>query len=77
AKVIPGVNEESTLLYGPEVKFKSVRLDVSKSMEAGQVSNLFAVGDGAGVSGGIVTAGVTGLIAAREIIRREGKKCEI
>ncbi|MDD5337012.1 MAG: FAD-dependent oxidoreductase, partial [Candidatus ainarchaeum sp.] len=77
AKVIPGVNEESTLLYGPEVKFKAVRLDVNKNMEAKGISNLFAVGDGAGVSGGIVTAGVTGLIAAREIIHKEGKKCDI
>lgn len=76
AKVIPGVNEESTLLYGPEVKFKAVRLQVSKNMET-NVANLFTVGDGAGVSGGIVTAGVTGLIAAREILRREGKKSEV
>lgn len=77
AKVIPGVNEETTLLYGPEAKFKSVRLDVTKKMEAKKVANLFTVGDGAGVSGGIVTAGVTGLIAAREILFREGKKCDI
>ncbi len=77
AKVIPGVNEETTLLYGPEVKFKSVRLEVSKKMEAANVANLFTVGDGAGVSGGIVTAGVTGLIAAREILLREGKKSEV
>lgn len=77
AKVIPGVNEETTLLYGPEVKFKSVRLDVTKRMETKKVANLFTVGDGAGVSGGIVTAGVTGLIAAREILGREKKECEI
>ncbi len=77
AKTIPGVNEESTLLYGPEVKFKSVRLDVSKKMEVKKLQNLFTVGDGAGVSGGIVTAGVTGLIAAREILGREGKKSEV
>lgn len=77
AKVIPGVNEESTLLYGPEVKFKSVRLDVTKKMETKEVANLFTVGDGAGVSGGIVTAGVTGLIAAREILQRQKKKCEV
>ncbi len=77
AKVIPGVNEETTLLYGPEVKFKSVRLDVSKKMETKKIANLFTVGDGAGVSGGIVTAGVTGLIAAREILSREGKKSEV
>lgn len=77
AKVIPGVNEPSTLLYAPEVKFKSIRLDVTKSLETRSVANLFTVGDGAGVSGGIVTAAVTGLIAAREILQREGKKGEV
>lgn len=76
AKVIPGVNEETTLLYGPEVKFKAVRLEMNKKMET-KIPNLFAVGDGAGVSGGIVTAGVTGLIAAREILHREGKKSAV
>ncbi|MEM4589696.1 MAG: NAD(P)/FAD-dependent oxidoreductase [Candidatus Micrarchaeia archaeon] len=75
--VIPGVNQEHTLLYAPEIKFKSVRLDINKNMECKQIKNLFTVGDGAGVSGGIVTAAVTGLIAAREIIRRENLKCEI
>lgn len=73
AKVVPGVNEDSTLLYAPEVKFKAVRLNITKNMEVKQIKNLFTVGDGAGVSGGIVTAAVTGLIAAREIILREKK----
>ncbi|MBI5018038.1 MAG: FAD-binding protein [Deltaproteobacteria bacterium] len=77
AKVIPGVDEPSTLLYAPEIKFKSVRMDMTPTMETRQVAGLFAVGDGAGVSGGIVTAAVTGLIAAREILRREGLACEL
>ncbi|MCX8202689.1 MAG: FAD-dependent oxidoreductase, partial [Candidatus Micrarchaeota archaeon] len=75
--VIPGVNQEHTLLYAPEVKFKSVRLEINRNMECKRISNLFTVGDGAGVSGGIVTAAVTGLIAAREILKRENKKCEL
>jgi hypothetical protein len=71
AKVIPGVNDQSTLLYAPEVKFKSIRLDISKKLETNQVKNLFTAGDGAGVSGGIIPAAVTGLIAAKEILTRE------
>ncbi|MEM2908643.1 MAG: FAD-dependent oxidoreductase [Candidatus Bilamarchaeaceae archaeon] len=72
ARVIPGVNDSSTLLYAPEVKFKSIRLKITKKLETEQVKNLFTAGDGAGVSGGIVAAAATGLIAAREILRREG-----
>lgn len=74
AGVIPGVNEDGTLLYAPEVKFKSVRLDITKQLETVKLKNLFTAGDGAGVSGGINGAAVTGLIAAREILRRNGIK---
>ncbi len=70
AKVIPGVNDASTLLYAPEVKFKSIRLDITKKLETAQVKNLFTAGDGAGVSGGIIPAAATGLIAAKEILAR-------
>ncbi len=69
-KVIPGVAEDETLLYAPEIKFHALRVSVSKQMET-SVKNLFAAGDGAGVSRGIVGACATGLIAAGEIIRRE------
>ncbi len=71
AKVVPGVNDQSTLLYAPEAKFKSIRLEITKKLEAAQVKNLFTAGDGAGVSGGIIPAAATGLIAAKEILRRE------
>jgi uncharacterized FAD-dependent dehydrogenase len=73
AQLLPGVNDSSTLLYAPEVKFKSIRLRITKKLEAEQVKNLFTAGDGAGVSGGIVTAAATGLIAAREILKRKKK----
>ena len=68
-KVIPGVAEDSTLLYAPEIKFHALRVNVSKKMET-NVENLFAVGDGAGVSRGIVGAALSGVVAAREIIKR-------
>ncbi len=76
AGVIPGVNEDGTLLYAPEVKFKSVRLEITKQLETTKIKNLFTVGDGAGVSGGINGAAVTGIIAAREILRRTGAKVQ-
>ncbi|MFH1285494.1 MAG: NAD(P)/FAD-dependent oxidoreductase [Candidatus Micrarchaeota archaeon] len=69
SKVIPGVAEDSTLIYSPEIKFHALRVQVNKQMET-SVKNLFAVGDGAGVSRGIVGAAVTGLIAADEIALR-------
>ncbi|MEW6053088.1 MAG: NAD(P)/FAD-dependent oxidoreductase [Nitrospirota bacterium] len=63
-KVAPGVNSEHTLLYGAEVKFYSVLPKLSDSLET-EVDNLFAIGDGAGVSRGLIQASVSGVIAAR------------
>jgi len=65
-KLIPGVASDSTLLYAPEVKFYSVRPKINKQMET-EIKNLFVAGDGAGVSGNIIGAAATGVIAAREI----------
>lgn len=69
-KVAPGVNSRHTLLYGVEAKFYSSRLDLTPTLETVQVANLFAVGDGAGVTRGLIQASVSGVIAAREVIAR-------
>lgn len=68
-RLAPGVASPHTLLYGIEVKFYSGRLGLSRCLETG-IRNLFAVGDGAGVSRGLVQASVSGLVAAREILSR-------
>ena len=68
-KMAPGVNSEHTLLYGAEVKFYSMLPRLTSSLET-EINNLFAVGDGAGVSRGLIQASVSGVIAAREIRKR-------
>jgi len=68
-RLAPGVASHHTLLYGIEVKFYSSRPQLSPTLEA-EVSNLFAVGDGAGVSRGLIQASASGVVAAREILRR-------
>jgi len=65
----PGVNSRHTLLYGVEVKFYSSRLELSPSLES-QVRNLFACGDGVGVTRGLVQASASGVVAARAILER-------
>jgi uncharacterized FAD-dependent dehydrogenase len=67
--IAPGVNSEHTLLYGAEVKFYSMLPKLTRFLET-EIENLFAVGDGAGVSRGLIQASVSGVIAAREIARR-------
>jgi uncharacterized FAD-dependent dehydrogenase len=68
-RLAPGIASPHTLLYGVEVKFYSGRLDLTSCLETG-IENVFAVGDGAGVSRGLVQASVSGVVAAREVLRR-------
>ncbi len=72
-KIAPGIASRDTLLYGTEMKFYSSRLQLSKSLET-RIRNLFTIGDGAGVTRGLVQASASGVIVAREIIKREEKK---
>ena len=67
--VAPGVYSRHTLLYGVEVKFYSSRLELTSELETG-IKNLFAAGDGAGVSRGLVQASACGLVCAEAIISR-------
>jgi uncharacterized FAD-dependent dehydrogenase len=72
-KMAPGLNSADTLLYGIEVKFYSSRLQLSNCLET-KVHNLFTIGDGAGVTRGLIQASASGVIVSREIIKREKQK---
>lgn len=69
-KIIPGVNNGETLLYGPEIKFFSNEITTDNHMKLAN-HNIYFIGDGAGKAGNIVTAAATGLIAARDILKNE------
>lgn len=69
-KIAPGVYSKHTLIYGAEVKYYSSRLELSDCLET-RISNLFAIGDGAGISRGLIQASVSGVIVADEIIKRK------
>ena len=63
-KVAPGVANEETLLYAPEIKFFSTQVETDSNLQTA-VEGLFVAGDGPGVSGNIVAAAATGLIPAK------------
>lgn len=69
-RLAPGVDSRHTLLYGVEVKYYSSRLELSHALET-PVRNLFAAGDGAGVTRGLIQASASGLVVAREILARQ------
>jgi uncharacterized FAD-dependent dehydrogenase len=68
-KIAPGVYSRHTLLYGVEVKFYSNRIDVSSEMET-KIDNLFTIGDGAGITRGLLQASASGILAAQAIGNR-------
>lgn len=69
-EIIPGVANDDTLLYGPEIKFFSNEIETDNNFRLHN-DNIYFIGDGAGKAGNIVTAAATGLIAARDILNRK------
>ncbi len=68
-KVAPGVASRDTLLYGVEVKFYSSRPQLTPRLET-EIKNLYACGDGAGVTRGLMQASASGLVAARSFLNQ-------
>ena len=66
-KIIPGVNNDETLLYGPEIKFFSNEIETDNHFKANNM-NMYFIGDGSGKAGNIVIAAATGLVASRDIL---------
>lgn len=72
-RLAPGVASRHTLLYGVEVKFYSSQIQLTKNLET-EIGNMFAAGDGAGVSRGLVQASACGVLIAMEILHRMDKR---
>lgn len=63
----PGIYSKNTLLYGMEVKFYSSKIKVNKKLQT-PIEGLYAIGDGAGITRGLMQSSMSGVIAARSII---------
>jgi uncharacterized FAD-dependent dehydrogenase len=68
-RMAPGVNSAHTLLYGIEVKFYSNRIRLDRSLMS-RINGLYIIGDGAGITRGLIQASCSGIIAARSILGR-------
>jgi hypothetical protein len=72
-QIVPGVANDETLLYAPEIKFFATQVETDQTLETA-IRGLFVAGDGPGVAGNIVSAAATGLIAAKAIINNSSAK---
>jgi uncharacterized FAD-dependent dehydrogenase len=67
--VVPGVANDETLLYAPEIKFFATQVETTSDLET-KIKGMYVAGDGPGVAGNIVSASATGLIPAKAIIAK-------
>jgi uncharacterized FAD-dependent dehydrogenase len=66
-RLTPGLADRHTLLYGVEVKFYSHRVGLSPDLET-SIPGLYIIGDGAGITRGLIQASASGIIAGEAIL---------
>ena len=67
--IAPGIYSKNTLLYGVEAKFYSSKITVDNNLET-DIKGFYTIGDGAGITRGLMQASVTGVMAARDILKK-------
>ncbi|AYE34358.1 NAD(P)/FAD-dependent oxidoreductase [Clostridium septicum] len=65
-KVVKGFADPDNLLYGPEIKFYSNAIKLGENLET-NIKNLYAIGDGAGLTRGLMMASCSGVYLARNL----------
>ena len=68
-KVAPGTANDDTLLYGVEVKFYNMEVDVDENLET-KHKGLYIIGDGSGITHSLSHASASGIYVAREISKK-------
>ena len=66
-KVAPGTANDDTLLYGVEVKFYNMEVEIDEHLET-SLKGLYVIGDGSGVTHSLSHASASGIYAARHIV---------
>lgn len=65
-KIAPGTANDDTLLYGVEVKFYNMEVDIDENLET-KYKGLYVIGDGSGVTHSLSHASASGIYVARHI----------
>lgn len=69
-KVVPGIASDETLLYSPELKFYSNKIEMDKHLNT-SIKNLYCLGDSSGWTRGIMQASSMGVLCARQILKNK------
>lgn len=68
-KIAPGTANPDTLLYGVEVKFYNMEVDIDENLET-KHKGLYVIGDGSGVTHSLSHASASGIYVARQILSK-------
>jgi uncharacterized FAD-dependent dehydrogenase len=68
-KIAPGTANDDTLLYGVEVKFYNMEVEVDECLES-RHKGLYIIGDGSGITHSLSHASASGVLVAREIAKK-------
>lgn len=71
-KIAPGTANDDTLLYGVEVKFYNMEVELDENLQS-RYLGLYIIGDGSGVTHSLSHASASGVYVARHILESEGK----
>ena len=69
-KIAPGTANDDTLLYGVEVKFYNMTVELDNNLETCH-KGLYVIGDGSGVTHSLSHASASGVYVARKIIEEQ------
>ena len=69
-KVAPGTANDDTRLYGVEVKFYNMEVEISENLET-SLNGLYVIGDCSGVTHSLSHASASGIYAARHIAQNK------
>jgi uncharacterized FAD-dependent dehydrogenase len=69
-KVVEGFANPDNLLYGPEIKFYSNEVELNKDFET-SVKGLYSIGDGGGLTTGLMMASASGVKLARILSQKK------
>lgn len=71
-KIAPGTANDDILLYGVEVKFYNMEVELDENLQS-RYPGLYIIGDGSGVTHSLSHASASGVYVARHILESEGK----
>ena len=71
-KIAPGTANDDTLLYGVEVKFYNMEVELNENLECAY-DGLYIIGDGSGVTHSLSHASASGVYVARHLSEKLGK----